>query len=86
MEMTIHARILLHVFVSGVVIGAVTNKTSFCTPGAASDWVTMGDRGGLRAWLFAMTVTRIGLLVPEASGSLRSPPPHAHRRVALAVP
>jgi hypothetical protein len=68
MEMTIHTQILLLVFGIAVVMGAVANKTNFCTMGAVSDWVNMGDRGRLRAWLFAMTVALIGVLALEATG------------------
>ena len=68
MEMTIHTLILLLVFGIAVIIGAVANKTNFCTMGAVSDWVNIGDRGRLRAWLLAMTVALIGVLALEGSG------------------
>jgi uncharacterized protein len=68
MEMTIHTQILLLVFGIAMVMGAVANRTNFCTMGAVSDWVNMGDRGRLRAWLFAMAVALIGVLALEASG------------------
>jgi uncharacterized membrane protein YedE/YeeE len=68
MAMTIHTQILLLVFGIAVIIGAVANKTNFCTMGAVSDWVNIGDRGRLRAWLLAMTVALIGVLALEASG------------------
>ena len=38
----------------GIVFGAVGNKTNFCTMGAVSDWVNMGDRNRLRAWFLAI--------------------------------
>jgi hypothetical protein len=41
-------------FLIGIVFGAVVNKTNFCTMGAVSDWVNMGDRNRLRAWLLAI--------------------------------
>jgi hypothetical protein len=47
MEFTIHLQILAIVFVTGIVMGAVANKTNFCTMGAVSDWVNMGDTGKL---------------------------------------
>jgi uncharacterized protein len=68
MTMTIHTQILLLAFAIAAVMGAVANKTNFCTMGAVSDWVNMGDRGRLRAWLFAMTVALIGVLALEATG------------------
>ena len=35
-------------------MGAVVNKTNFCTMGAVSDMVNMGDLGRMRAWLLAI--------------------------------
>ena len=43
--------------------GAVVNKTNFCTMGAVSDWVNMGSRDRLRAWLLAIG---IAILVTQA--------------------
>jgi hypothetical protein len=43
-------------FLAGVVFGAVANKTNFCTIGAVSDWVNMGDKGRLRAWFLAIGI------------------------------
>ena len=50
-------------FLIGIVFGAVVNKTNFCTMGAVSDWVNMGDRNRLRAWLLA-----IGLAIVLSQG------------------
>ena len=41
-------------FLIGIVFGAVANKTNFCTMGAVSDWVNMGDKSRLRAWFLAI--------------------------------
>jgi hypothetical protein len=68
MEFTIHLQILAIVLVTGMVMGAVANKTNFCTMGAVSDWVNMGDTGRLRAWLLAMAVAILGVLLLEGSG------------------
>ncbi len=67
MEFTIHNQVLLSVFVVAVVMGAIANKTNFCTMGAVSDWVNMGDTGRMRAWLLAMAVALIGVLGMEAA-------------------
>ncbi len=67
MEFTIHNQVLLSVFVVAVIMGAIANKTNFCTMGAVSDWVNMGDTGRMRAWLLAMTVALIGVLGMEAA-------------------
>ena len=53
-----------------LVMGALVNKTNFCTMGAVSDWVNMGDTGRLRAWMFAIAVATLGVAVLEATGVL----------------
>ncbi len=65
MEFDVHFKVLLSVFLVAVVMGALVAKTSFCTMGAVSDWVNMGDTGRMRAWLFAIAVAGGGLLVLE---------------------
>ena len=70
MEFTIHLQILAIIFVTGMVMGAVANKTNFCTMGAVSDWVNMGDTGRLRAWLLAIAVAMLGVVALEASGKV----------------
>ena len=51
-----------------ILIGMVANKTNFCTMGAVSDLVNMGDSGRFRAWVLAATVAMIGVLVLEGMG------------------
>ena len=68
MEFTVHNQVLLTVFAIAMIIGAVANKTNFCTMGAVSDWVNIGDTGRMRAWVFAMTVALTGVIVLEAAG------------------
>jgi hypothetical protein len=68
MEFTIHNNILLSVFVVAAIMGAVANKTNFCTMGAVSDWINMEDKGRLRAWLLAIGVAMGGVLILEALG------------------
>ena len=55
-------------FVIALIMGAVVNKTNFCTMGAVSDWVNMGDTGRLRAWVFAIAVAVLGVMGLEAAG------------------
>ena len=73
MELTIHTQILLSVFAIAVVMGAVANKTNFCTMGAVSDVVNIGDTGRMRAWLLAATVALIGVLILEATSAVKLP-------------
>jgi uncharacterized membrane protein YedE/YeeE len=70
MEFTIHNNILLSVFVIAAVMGAVANKTNFCTMGAISDWINMEDKGRLRAWLLAIAVAMGGVLLLESLGKI----------------
>ncbi len=61
------------------ILGAVVNKTNFCTMGAVSDWVNMGDTGRMRAWFLAIAVAMIGVVVLEYFGKIsldRSFPPY----------
>jgi uncharacterized protein len=70
MELSIHNNVLLSVFAIAVIMGAVANKTNFCTMGAVSDWINMEDKGRLRAWLLAMAVAMGGVLALEALGKI----------------
>ena len=47
-------------FVIGIVIGFIGNKTHFCTLGAVSDLVNMGDWGRMRMWLLAIGIAILG--------------------------
>ncbi|MBE9515685.1 MAG: YeeE/YedE family protein [Proteobacteria bacterium] len=73
MEFTIHNQVLLIIFITAAVMGAIVNKTNFCTMGAVSDWVNMGDKGRIRAWMLAMAVGITGVLIMEATGVITLP-------------
>ena len=47
-------------FILAFIFGAVGNKTNFCTMGAVSDWVNMGDFNRMRMWLLAIAVAIVG--------------------------
>jgi uncharacterized membrane protein YedE/YeeE len=47
-------------FALAFVFGAVGHKTNFCTMGAVSDWVNMGDLNRMRMWLLAIGVAILG--------------------------
>jgi len=57
-------------FVIALIMGAVVNKTGFCTMGAVSDWVNIGDTGRMRAWLFAIAIGVLGVMALEAAGMI----------------
>ncbi len=52
-------------FVISVILGAVVNKTNFCTMGAVSDMVNIGDYGRFRAWILAIAVATLGVSIFE---------------------
>jgi len=58
---------LWSIFAIALIMGAVVNKTNFCTMGAVSDWVNMGDTGRMRAWVFAIAVGVLGVAGLEAA-------------------
>ncbi len=61
MSLDIAQQVLLSIFLISVVMGAVVHKTNFCTMGAVSDWVNMGDTARMKAWLLAMVVALLGV-------------------------
>lgn len=65
MELAITTQILIWGFALAFVLGAVANKTNFCTMGAVSDWVNMGDTNRLKAWLLAIAVALLGVTLIE---------------------
>jgi hypothetical protein len=52
-------------FVIAVFLGVVVNKTNFCTMGAVSDMVNIGDYGRFRAWILAIAVAILGVSLFE---------------------
>lgn len=71
MEFNVHHQVLAAVFVIAAVLGAIVNKTNFCTMGAVSDWVNMGDHGRMRAWMLAISVAMGGVALLELTGAIR---------------
>lgn len=55
-------------FLLALVFGAVANRTNFCTMGAVSDWVNMGLKGRLGAWVLAMGIAIAGAQILELTG------------------
>jgi uncharacterized membrane protein YedE/YeeE len=52
----------------GFLFGAVGNKTNFCTMGAVSDAVNMGDWNRMRMWLLAIAVATAGASALQLAG------------------
>lgn len=60
--------LLFWAFGLAMILGAVATKTNFCTMGAVSDWINIGDTGRLRAWVFAMGLAILGVMGLSVSG------------------
>ncbi len=65
MEWWIGSWIFIACFAVAVVMGAVTQQSGFCTMGAVSDWINIGDKGRLGAWFLAIAVAVCGVSVLE---------------------
>jgi uncharacterized protein len=57
-------------FITGLVFGAVAQRTNFCTMGAISDLVVMGDGRRMRAWVLAIAVAIVGTHLLHFSGAI----------------
>src|SRR6185295_1312811 len=55
-------------FALGAVFGAVAQKTDFCTMGAVSDVVNIGDWSRMRMWLLAIAVAVLGTSALQLGG------------------
>ncbi|MDH5612777.1 MAG: YeeE/YedE family protein [Gammaproteobacteria bacterium] len=52
-------------FILALILGVIVNKTNFCTMGAVSDMVNMGDNNRIRAWFLAIAVATLGVTLLE---------------------
>src|SRR3990170_226729 len=62
------ATVVWSAFALAFVFGAVGNRTNFCTMGAVSDWVNMGDFNRMRMWLLAIAVALLGTSTLQLAG------------------
>ena len=65
MEEEISQQVLLFGFIIAVIMGFVGNRSQFCTMGAVSDWVNIGEKNRLRAWLLSIAVAILGVSLLE---------------------
>ncbi|QYZ64949.1 MAG: membrane protein [Gammaproteobacteria bacterium (ex Lamellibrachia satsuma)] len=68
MELNVTTQVILLGGVVASIMGFVAAKTNFCTMGAVSDWINMGDTNRLRTWFLAMVVGIVGVMVLEGLG------------------
>ena len=61
------------------VFGAVANRTHFCTMGAVSDAVNIGDWGRMRMWLLAIATAIIGASALHYAGLIDLSKSYFHR-------
>jgi uncharacterized membrane protein YedE/YeeE len=61
MELSTAHQVALGGFFVAVAFGALAHRTRFCTMGAISDWVNIGDTARLRAWFLAIGVAILGV-------------------------
>ena len=65
MEEEIASKVLIIGFLIAAVMGFLGNRTHYCTMGAVSDWINLGDTNRLRAWLFSIAVAVFGVSLLE---------------------
>jgi len=66
--MDITTTLLIYTSILGFILGYVVNKTNFCTMGAVSDLVNIGDSSRFKAWLLAITTAIVGVTLLEYLG------------------
>jgi len=59
--MEITTQVLLWAFGLAFILGVVATKTSFCTMGAISDMINIGNTGRMRSWVFAIGLAILGV-------------------------
>jgi hypothetical protein len=67
MNLDLYTQALIWFFILSVILGAIANKANFCTMGAVSDWVNIGDLNRLRSWLLSIAIAVIGVGILEFS-------------------
>lgn len=65
---TLTTQVLWSGFILSMVFGAIVQRTHFCTMGAVSDIVNMGDCTRMRMWAMSIGVTMIGFFGMVAFG------------------
>ena len=61
--MEVAAQLLIYTSILGFILGFVVTKTNFCTMGAVSDWVNIGDLSRFKAWMFAAAIAVLGVTI-----------------------
>jgi len=67
------SQVLWAAFLIGIAFGALVQRTGFCTMGAVSDAVALGDTTRLRQWALASAVATLGFALFARAGWLAAP-------------
>lgn len=67
-DLTVYRDILVGGFVLAFILGVVVTRTHFCTMGAISDWVNIGDKNRFRSWVLAIAVAIVGVALMQTAG------------------
>jgi uncharacterized membrane protein YedE/YeeE len=70
MQLDLYSQSLLWAFGLSVIFGAIANKANFCTMGAVSDWINIGDLSRMRSWMLAIATAILGVGLLEYAGSI----------------
>ncbi|MEW6693550.1 MAG: YeeE/YedE family protein [Pseudomonadota bacterium] len=65
---SLHTTVLWAAFAVSALFGAIAHRTHFCTMGAISDIVNMGDWTRMRMWIMAIGVAMVGFHAMAALG------------------
>jgi len=57
--------LLTYISILGFILGFVVSKTNFCTMGAVSDWINIGDLSRFKSWMFAAGIAILGVTILE---------------------
>ncbi|MDK1119189.1 MAG: YeeE/YedE family protein [Anaerolineae bacterium] len=68
MNFDLYVQTLIWGFSLAFIFGLIANKANFCTMGAISDWINIGDYNRLRSWFLAIAIAIIGVGILEFTG------------------
>ena len=61
--MEVATQLLIYIGILGFILGFVVTKTNFCTMGAVSDWVNIGDLSRFKSWMLAASIAILGVAI-----------------------
>ena len=61
--MEVATQLLIYIGILGFILGFVVTKTNFCTMGAVSDWVNIGDVSRFKSWMLAAAIAILGVAI-----------------------